>query len=397
MSKYTYKIKKFIPDTEGNIMHIEEIQSTLQKDIDTYGIDSLPFYTLSSVFNQLQELLDSGEFIPEEYERQKADFVKLIKSSTNLIERLNSELHTVCGGESNRARIKLLIDYGANLEHRFNGYTYLDNAILGGNTEHAQFLSSLGIKESGKINPIWSSIVTDDLSALRNLLNPHNPNTEFARVCDEPQWTDTPLDVAARYGHTEIVKYLLQQGVNPNVRNKRCSPPLLWAAKFGFVEMAKILLAYGADSNIFNDSLATPFSRAVEFDQAELVELFIANGADIDMMVHAPLSMGVDDMNDERCTVICIAIINENLKIVNMLLNSGASLDEPDDDQNEALTNAIMYYGKDKNYISRAETNDDSWLYAYFLPIEVAEHTRNTEIINAIKSHKANTSDVNEH
>lgn len=56
------------------------------------------------------------------------------------------------------------------------------------------------------------------------------------------------LTASVTAGHTEIVKYLLEQGLDPNYRYGPGYTPLLAAAANGHLEILKLLLAHGADA-----------------------------------------------------------------------------------------------------------------------------------------------------
>lgn len=91
----------------------------------------------------------------------------------------------------------------------------------------------------------------------------------------------SPLELAIRGGHVDIVKLLLSRGANPNERNPRGTGPLHWAAKAGRAELVEVLVRYGSDVN----------GRIGEFNHpplcfatsTEVTEALIANGADISL------------------------------------------------------------------------------------------------------------------
>jgi ankyrin repeat protein len=58
----------------------------------------------------------------------------------------------------------------------------------------------------------------------------------------DEEYQSTPLGVAARWGQTEIVEYLLSKGADPNRSGDSWSTPIQWARKKGFSEIEKILL-----------------------------------------------------------------------------------------------------------------------------------------------------------
>lgn len=57
---------------------------------------------------------------------------------------------------------------------------------------------------------------------------------------------DTPLIVAAYYGYKEVVKYLLEQGVDVNARDSQDKTALFWARWANYRKIAKLLRSYGA-------------------------------------------------------------------------------------------------------------------------------------------------------
>ena len=62
----------------------------------------------------------------------------------------------------------------------------------------------------------------------------------------EEEYQSTPLGMAVRWGHIEMVKYLLQKGADPNKSGALWATPLEWAKKKGYVEIENILRNSGA-------------------------------------------------------------------------------------------------------------------------------------------------------
>uniref|UniRef100_A0A8C3SL95 Uncharacterized protein n=1 Tax=Chelydra serpentina TaxID=8475 RepID=A0A8C3SL95_CHESE len=52
----------------------------------------------------------------------------------------------------------------------------------------------------------------------------------------------TALHCAAQYGHTEVVKVLLEELTDPTMRNNKFETPLDLAALYGRLEVVKMLL-----------------------------------------------------------------------------------------------------------------------------------------------------------
>ncbi|MEO7984216.1 MAG: ankyrin repeat domain-containing protein [Bacteroidota bacterium] len=63
----------------------------------------------------------------------------------------------------------------------------------------------------------------------------------------EEEYRSTPLGMAARWGHHEMVDFLLKEGADPNKSGAAWSTPLAWARKKGHAEIEKILIKAGAE------------------------------------------------------------------------------------------------------------------------------------------------------
>jgi ankyrin repeat protein len=62
----------------------------------------------------------------------------------------------------------------------------------------------------------------------------------------EEEYQSTPLGIAARWGHTDMVNYLLKKGADPAKAGASWATPLAWAKKKGFTSIEKILVDAGA-------------------------------------------------------------------------------------------------------------------------------------------------------
>lgn len=83
----------------------------------------------------------------------------------------------------------------------------------------------------------------------------------------------TPLQSAVSSGHTSIVRMLLKQGADPNVREKGGFTPLHAAAANGDVESIQMLIASGADLKLRSDEGKSALDLAEEKGHQGAVEL----------------------------------------------------------------------------------------------------------------------------
>jgi uncharacterized protein len=63
----------------------------------------------------------------------------------------------------------------------------------------------------------------------------------------EEEYQSTPLGMAARWGQTEMVEFLLKQGADPNKSGAAWSTPLAWAEKKGYLTIENMLREAGAE------------------------------------------------------------------------------------------------------------------------------------------------------
>src|SRR5262245_851364 len=89
------------------------------------------------------------------------------------------------------------------------------------------------------------------------------------------------LAIAARDGHTEVVKKLLASGANVNMKTKDGSTPLINASLNGHTEVVKALLGAGADINAKDMASRTALLQAARYVHIETMEALIAAGADV--------------------------------------------------------------------------------------------------------------------
>jgi hypothetical protein len=91
---------------------------------------------------------------------------------------------------------------------------------------------------------------------------------------------ESALTIASIRGYEDIVRLFLEYNADPNIVNEFYETPLSQASIYGHVDTVKTLLEYNADPNIYDDVKYTPLMRAISHRFVEIVRLLLDNGAD---------------------------------------------------------------------------------------------------------------------
>ncbi|KAL7950636.1 ankyrin repeat-containing domain protein [Trichoderma barbatum] len=164
----------------------------------------------------------------------------------------------------------------------------------------------------------WAS-ETGSVAVVEQLLS-----TRKVEADSKDMWNQTPLFHASANNHEDIVRLLLQEGVNANSNgygsySYRSSSPLLQAAENGYFTIAKLLLERGAVANSKSFDSRTPLSSATERGHGAVVQLLLENGAALE-----------EKVNYGR-TPLLLATEKGHAAVVQVLLNNNAAIEERDE------------------------------------------------------------------
>lgn len=93
---------------------------------------------------------------------------------------------------------------------------------------------------------------------------------------------DTGLHIVVARSDTLWLRFLLENGADPNIRNRKGIAPLQLAVALGYVDGAEILIKRGANVNISDQTGETPLIAAVHARNVPMVRLLLDKGADPD-------------------------------------------------------------------------------------------------------------------
>ena len=116
---------------------------------------------------------------------------------------------------------------------------------------------------------------------------------------------ETPVMVAARAGHPQVVELLLTKGANPNAHGARGQTALMWAVSQHHPDVVKVLIAHNADlkarSDVWSEVMAVPPHGYLPYN------LKIPHGSETALMFAAR----VGDLDSAKLLVAAGANVND--------------------------------------------------------------------------------------
>jgi ankyrin repeat protein/WD40 repeat protein len=199
-------------------------------------------------------------------------------ADVNVSNRWGSALHDATRSNQLNA-VQFLVQHGADLSYTdsFDGSTALGCALKNGHSKIVQVLIEAGAKfpfDTPDKNELFiQSAGCGCLQQVEYLIH----NGAGIDICGTPA-----ILQAAKNGHTSVVEFLLQAGVNVCSADNEKDTSLHLAAKNGHLPVVNLLLCNGADVNAANNYGETPLHLSAENGHLEVAKQLISNGAEID-------------------------------------------------------------------------------------------------------------------
>jgi ankyrin repeat protein/beta-lactamase regulating signal transducer with metallopeptidase domain len=162
-----------------------------------------------------------------------------------------------------------------------------------------------------------------DIDAVRSLINEDKVDVNTVLRGD-----GTALMAAARRGKTDMVRFLLNAGANPNLASLGDGNPLINAARRGELEIVRMLLDKGADPNASVRGDGNALIAAAHHGEPAVVRLLLDRGAKVNAAVPG-------DGN-----ALIAAIQGDEMAIVRLLIERGADVNAYVEGDETPLINA---------------------------------------------------------
>ena len=141
----------------------------------------------------------------------------------------------------------------------------------------------------------------------------------------------TPLHMVSRKGQVDVTRLLLKHGAGVNAQNQDGSTPLHLASRRGNVEVTRMLLERGADVKAQDEDRSTPLHLASSRGHAEIARMILEHGAD------------VSAQNNLNWTALLLAPRSGNVGVTRILLERGADATAEGRDGSTALHLALRW------------------------------------------------------
>lgn len=215
-------------DDIANVLNEYETNPDLQK---YKGDNGEIFYNRSELETEFEKVVDKEDLKrAEEILKQHPEFAK------DPTYFWSEGILTFAAKENNRPMLDLLVSYGATVPKilKWAQFYYFEHP------EGAEYIMEKGMDPN---TMSWQHVtILHDMAQKGNITKAKlllQYGAEINAIDEEYQ--STPLGMAARWGHFEMVNFLLQSGADPIKSGAPWSTPIEWAKKKGHTVIEQLL------------------------------------------------------------------------------------------------------------------------------------------------------------
>ncbi|ETS82540.1 hypothetical protein PFICI_04416 [Pestalotiopsis fici W106-1] len=267
--------------------------------------------------------------------------------------------------QGNTELMNILLEHGLDVDVRsHDGSTALMRAAMAGHLAAVRKLIQAkadvnAADGDGRTAMMWAMSRVCHVGVLNHLLG-RGADLHIQLLTDG----DTLLHDAARMGNLKGVRFLLDNQLNIESRNKLGKTPLMRAISANQVEVVKLLLDRGSDVNARGELVkvsdftvsTSPLTEAIEIGNLDILQQLLAKGATI----------GVPEHEEETALLFALSRgRREQDKVVSLFLDRGANANYNDSKTKTTLlllairhnrfgcTNLLLERGADVDYEER--------------------------------------------
>ena len=273
----------------------------------------------------------------------------------------------VAAAKGEEKTVDLLLSKGADpYLKNFIGRNLLHAAAEGGNTSIVKSMLSCGINIDSKddessATPLIIAVKENHVEVMKYLLQ-KGADISLTTGSDKRN----ALHIASQYGSVAAIEMLLSYDLRPDSRDREGNTPLVCAAGCGQIEAVNCLLKHGADPFLRGEHGWSLLHVAAQSGNVIIIETLLSKGLDVDsrgetlgltpLMVSIKcdkleaakylLEKGADESLKttlREVPILSIASAVGSVAAIEMLLSRGCNIDSRDDGGNTPLMQAARF------------------------------------------------------